>query len=399
MKAALPSRATLRPRPEVAPTERDIEAAAGLIREAETMAVLCGAGCRGASAELIALADHLQAPLVHTYRGKDLLPYHHPYWIGGLGLIGSKAGLQAVSDADLLIMLGTDYPYPEFLPKHGRVIQVDERAFALGRRTSIALGVVGSVSAAVNMLLSRLPRRSDNGFLAKVQQARGDWDRMLDEKADPARSRDKIHPQAVARLLGELASDEAIFVNDTGEVTLWAANWVRQRTLQRIIGSFNNAAVGTALGMANGVQALDRGRQVIVQVGDGGFTMLAGELMTAVEHRLPVKIVVYDNAGWGLVHVEMEGAGLPAMEGATFPNMNFAAYAAACGAEGSTAEDPTALPKMIRDFLACPGPAVLHAKVNPNELPTMPHMDLAQAVRFGVAKAKEGLLTLTSGGS
>lgn len=353
------------------------------------MSVLCGFGCRGADSELVRLAEHLQAPLVHTYRAKDLLTYDHPFWIGGLGVIGSKAGLEAVKDSDLLLMLGTDYPYPEFLPKHGRVIQVDERAFALGRRTPVALGIVGSVGPTIRALLAQLPRRDEDEWLRKVRETRRDWDEMLAGKADPARSADKIHPQAVARLLSDRARDDAIFVNDTGEVTLWAANWTRQRAGQRIIGSFNNAAVGTAVGMANGVQALDRDRQVIVQVGDGGFTMLAGELMTAVEHQLPIKVVVYDNAGWGLVHLEMEGAGFPAASGASFRNMDFAGYARACGAAGFAAEEPNSLEATIDAFLREPGPAVLQARVDPDELPTMPHFDLAQAIRFGLAKAKE----------
>jgi pyruvate dehydrogenase (quinone) len=395
--SSVASLATLRPRPDVAPDEADIVAAARLIEDARSVAVLCGAGCRAAAGDLAQLAEHLQAPLVHTYRAKDLLPYDHPYWIGGLGVIGSKAGLHAVSDADVLIMLGSDYPYPEYLPSHGRIVQVDERAFAIGRRAPVALGVVGSVQPTVRALLGRLTRRSESAFLAEVQQARRDWDGMLAEKADPERSADRIHPQAVARLLSELARDDAIFVNDTGEVTLWAANWARQRGGQRIIGSFNNAAVGTAVGMANGVQALGRARQVVVQVGDGGFTMLSGELMTAVEHRLPVKIAVYDNSGWGLVHLEMEGAGLPATAGASFPNMDFAAYAQACGAAGFSVERPAELGETVRAFLAAPGPAVLHAKVHPGEIPTMPHFDIAQAIRFGIAKAREQVLQLLPG--
>ena len=391
MKAAgeVASLRTLRPRPEVAPAEEDVEAAARLVAEANSVALFCGVGCSGAAAELVQLAEHLQAPMAHTYRAKDLLPYDHPFWVGGVGLIGSKAGLQAVEDADLLLMLGTDYPYPEFLPKHGKVIQVDERAFALGRRTSVALGIVGSVRPTVRALLERLPKRADDGFLSGVGETRRKWDEMLADKADPSRSSGKIHPQAVARLLSDHARDDAVFVNDTGEVTLWAANWTRQRGDQRIIGSFNNAAVGTALGMANGVQVLDRHRQVIVQVGDGGMTMLAGELMTAVEHQLPVKIVVYDNGGWGLVHLEMEGAGYPAASGSAFPNMDFAAYARACGAAGLTANEPKSLESTIRSFVTTPGPAVLHVVVDPNELPVMPHFDIAQAVKFGIAKAKE----------
>lgn len=383
------SLATLRPRPEVAPAEEDIEAAARLVEQSKSVAMLCGIGCRGAAAELRQLAQHLQAPLVHTYRAKDLMPYDDPHWTGGLGLIGSKAGLEAVKDADLLLMLGTDYPYPEFLPTHGRVIQVDERAFALGRRTPVALGIVGSIGPTLRALRSRLPLRSDDRFLHSVQQSRRKWDEMLTEKADPSRSKDKIHPQSMARLLSDHARDDAIFVNDTGEVTLWAANWTRQRAGQRIIGSFNNAAVGTALGMANGVQLLDRARQVIVQIGDGGFTMLAGELMTAVEHRLPIKVVVYDNAGWGLVHLEMEGAGMPAAPGTAFPNMDFAAYAQACGAAGFLADEPASLERTIREFLGSPGPALLHARIDPEELPVMPEFDLAQAIRFGIAKARE----------
>ncbi|HEV2866706.1 MAG TPA: thiamine pyrophosphate-binding protein [Allosphingosinicella sp.] len=391
-KGEVPSLATLRPRPEVAPAQEDVNAAAKLIAEAETVTVLCGAGCRGAEAELVRLAERLRAPLVHTYRAKDLLPYDHPHWIGGLGMIGSRAGVDAVADAGLLLMLGTDYPYPEYLPTHGNVVQIDERGFALGRRTSVVLGIVGSVRPAVSMLLERLEPRSDGGFLEKANEARAKWDGMLTQKADPARSRDRIHPQAVARLVSDNAREDAVFVNDTGEVTLWAANWTRQRGRQRIIGSFNNAAVGTALGLANGAQALERGRQVIVQVGDGGFTMLAGELMTAVEHRLPLKVVVYDNSGWGLVHIEMEGAGMPAMAGAAFPNMDFAAYARACGAAGFSASEPAALEQTVTAFLAAEGPAVLHAKVDPDELPAMPHIDVGQAWRFGIAKAKEKLL-------
>jgi pyruvate dehydrogenase (quinone)/pyruvate oxidase len=236
------------------------------------------------------------------------------------------------------------------------VIQVDERAPANGRRAGVAQGIVGSVRPALSALLARLPERSDGTFLEKVREARREWDAMLGEKADPARSVERIYPQALARRLSDLARDEAVFVNDTGEVTLWAANWARPRAGQRVIGSFNNAAVGTALGMANGVQALDRARQVIVQVGDGGFTMLAGELMTAVEHRLPVKIAVYDNSGWGLVHLEMEAAGLPAVRGTRFPNMDFAAYAQSCGATGFTAADPAGLETALPQFLAADGP-------------------------------------------
>jgi pyruvate dehydrogenase (quinone)/pyruvate oxidase len=387
----VPSLPTLRARPPVAPNAEDIAAAAALIDQAGTIAVFCGAGCRGAEAELIELSERLKAPLTHTYRGQELLPYGDPHWIGGVGLIGSRAGVDAVRDADLLLMLGTDYPYVDFLPKHGNVIQIDERAFALGRRTPIALGIVGSVKPALRMLLERLAPREDDAFFARASETRRTWDKVLDEKADPGRSKDKIHPQAVARAISDHAADDAILVTDTGEVTLWAANWLRQTGRQRITGSFNNAAVGTGLGIANGAQALDRDRQVVLHSGDGGFTMLIGEFMTAIEHKLPIKVVVYDNAGWGLVHLEMERAGNPAASGASFPNMDFAAFARACGAQGFTARDPATLVTTIQAFLAASGPAILHAIVDPAEIPSMPHIEAGQVWKFGIAKVKEAL--------
>src|SRR4051812_29912777 len=218
------SLATLRPRPEIAPAPGDMDAAAELIEAAETVAIFCGAGCRGSEQELKALSDHLRAPLMHTYRAKELLPYDDPRWMGGVGLIGGKPGVDAVMDADLLLMLGSDYPYSEYLPAHGKVVQIDERPFALGRRTGVALGVIGSVRPALRMLVDRLAPRSDDRFFVKVGKARAEWEEMLAEKADVTRSADKIHPQAVSRLISDHAEGDAIFVVDTGEVTLWAAN-------------------------------------------------------------------------------------------------------------------------------------------------------------------------------
>ena len=394
LSKAVPSLPTLRTRPEVAPAPADIAAAAELLGHAESIAVFCGAGCWGAQSELRLLAERLKAPLLHTYRAKELMPFDDPHWIGGVGLIGGKPGVDAVHDADLLVMLGTDYPYVDFLPTHGRVIQIDERAFALGRRAPIALGVVGSVRPALSMLLEQLTPREDDAFLRKTAKARQTWNEMLDAKADLGRSGDKIHPQALARCISDHAAEDAVLVCDTGEVTLWAANWLRQTGRQRITGSFNNAAVGTGLGIANGAQALDRHRQVILQTGDGGFTMLLGEFMTAVEHRLPVKVVVYDNASWGLVKLEMEAAGVPAARGAQFPNLDFAAFARACGAQGFGVREPQALEATVREFLASSGPAILHAVIDPDELPAMPHVDIEQAWKFGVAKVKERLLSL-----
>jgi pyruvate dehydrogenase (quinone)/pyruvate oxidase len=382
----------LRPRPEIVPDPAEIAAAAAMIGEAKSVAIFCGNGCRGASEGLLALAGRLKAPLLHTYRGKDILPYDSPLWMGGVGLIGGKPGVDAVNEADLLLMLGTDYPYGEFLPRHGRVIQIDERTGVLGRRAPIALGITGSVRPSIAALLDHLPERSDTAFLDGVGKARAAWNETLDKRADPERSAKLIHPPRLARCLSDHADDDAVIITDTGEVTLWAANWTRQKRGQRLCGSFNNAAVGTGLGIANGIQALDRRRQVILHVGDGGMSMLMSEFITAVEHDLPIKVVVYDNGGWGLVHLEMEGAGLPATKGSTLMAIDFAAFALACGADGFAVSDPARLERTVTDFLGLPGPAILHVAVDPDEIPLMPRLEIGQAARFGIAKAKEILL-------
>jgi thiamine pyrophosphate-dependent acetolactate synthase large subunit-like protein len=290
--------ATLRPRPGLAASAADIAEIVRRIDEADSVVIMCGAGCRGSAEELRALSDRLRAPLIHTVKGKEILPYDDPRWMGGIGMIGTKPVYNAVMHCDVLLMLGTDYPYSEFLPRKSSVIQVDDRQHVLGRRAPTALGVLGSVRPTVKLLVDKVASKTDSEFLDRVTKERRKWDEMLDKQADPARSRDRIHPQAVARAVSDLAKDDAVFVIDTGLNTLWSANWIRQTGSQRIVGSFNNAAVGTALGQANGIQALDRSRQVIALCGDGGFNMLMCEFLTAVHHKLAVKVVVY-GAGAG----------------------------------------------------------------------------------------------------
>jgi pyruvate dehydrogenase (quinone) len=223
-----------------------------------------------------------------------------------------------------------------------------------------------------------------------MQKEWASWQQMLAEKADPARSKDHIHPQALARAVSDLAADNAVFRVDTGLVTLWTANWLRPRGSQQITGSFNNAAVGTALGMSNGIQALDRSRQVIAMCGDGGFAMLMQEFMTSAQHGLPIKAFIFNNAGWGLVHLEMEEAGLPVFtQGATFKNPDFAMFAQSCGGTGFRITRPDTLRDTIARALATPGPVVVDVAVDPNELPAMPHIGIEQVWKFGIGKIRE----------
>jgi pyruvate dehydrogenase (quinone) len=393
----VPSLLTLKPRPEILASEDDIAQIARRIDEAGSVVIMCGGGCHGAAEELRALSDRLKAPLIHSVKGKDIMPYDDPRWMGGIGMIGTKADYHAVMHCDLFLMLGADYPYSEFLPRECVVIQVDERARVLGRRAPTKLGVVGSVRPTVKSLLDRVKPKSDGGFFDRVTAQRKAWDEMQDKQADPARSKDRIHPQAVARMASDLAKRDAVFVIDTGLNTLWSGNWIRQSGEQRIIGSFNNGAVGTALGQANGVQALNRSRQVIALCGDGGFNMLMCEFLTAMQHKLPVKAVVYNNSSLGLIRLEAESMGLPAWKAMDFLNPDYVALARACGAVGFKAEKPGELRGAIDQALKAEGPAIVDCVVPADELPNFPHIDLEKAENFAKAKIKEAILAVTGG--
>ncbi len=386
---AVGSLATLRPRPEISPADADLDSAAQMIDRAKSVVLFVGNGARGAKAEVAALARKLQAPIVHTYRALDLFAFDDAYVIGGLGLIGSKAGYDAIHRCELLLMIGSDYPYTEFLPHKAQVIQIDERAFAIGRRLPVAQSIVGSARPSVAGLLARAKPRTDDSFLGSYQRDWASWTRMLDKKADLNRSKELIHPQGLARAISDLAAEDALFCVDTGEVTLWSGNWLRPRGRQQIIGSYNNAAVGVALGMANGAQAIDQHRQVIVLCGDGGFAMLMQEFFTSVQHALPVKVFVFNNGGWGLVHLEMEEAGLPVFSGAKTGNPDFAMFAQSCGAQGFRVSNPQLLRDTIARALAASGPVVVDVAVDPSEIPAMPHVKIEQAWRFGVGKIRE----------
>jgi pyruvate dehydrogenase (quinone) len=386
---------TLKPRPEFTANNQDVSEMARRIDHADSVVIMCGAGCRGAADELGALSDRLKAPLIHSVKGKDIMPYDDPRWMGGIGMIGTKAGYNAAMHCGLLLMVGTD-SYSNFLPRDGNVVQIDERPQVLGRRAPTALGVAGSARPTLKLLLDRVAPKTDRRFLEKVTHERQKWDQMLDKQADPARSKNRIHPQAVARAVSDLANPDAVFVLDTGLNTLWSANWIRQSGSQRMIGSFNNAAVGTAVGQANGVEALDRSRQVIALVGDGGFNMLMCEFLTAMHHKLPIKVVIFDNSAFGLIPLEAKAAGLaPFRPGIEFPNPDFAALARACGGHGFTARKPGDLKPAIRQALDYDGPTILDAVVVADEVPNLPHVDLDMIGHFALAKAKEAVLAVT----
>jgi pyruvate dehydrogenase (quinone) len=388
--------ATLKPRAEFAASEDKIAEIARRIDQVRNVIIMCGAGCHGAAEELRGLSDRLKAPLIHSVKGKDIMPYDDPHWMGGIGMIGTKADYQAMRDCELFLMVGTDYPYSVFLPDKEKVVQIDERPQVLGRRAPTVLGATGSARPTLKLLIDRVAQKRDTEFWDKMTEERRKWDEKLNKQADLARSKDRIHPQAVARTVSDLAQRDAIFTIDTGLNTLWSANWIRQSGSQRIFGSFNNGAVGTALGQANGIQAHARSRQVIALCGDGGFNMLMCEFLTAVQHKLPVKVVVYNNSAFGLITLEAESIGVPAFrEGIQFPNPDFVAFARACGGQGFSAKKPGDLKAAISEAFAVDGPAIIDAVVVADELPNVPHLELETVEHVAVAKIREAVLAVT----
>ena len=292
-------------------------------------------------------------------------------------------------------MVGTDYPYSEFLPESGKVAQIDERAEVLGRRAPTACAAHGSARPALRRLLELVQAKDDAGFFDRAMRERAGWDRVLDRQADPGRQPDKIHPQAVAGSSATRRRGRGVRVRHRAQHAL-VGQLDPPRGSQRIIGSFNDAAVGTALGQANGVQALDRSRQVIALCGDGGFNMLMSEFLTAVHHELPVKVVVFNNGAVGLIALEAEQLGIPAFNKAiAYRNPDFAAFARACGGHGFTARQPDELKGALEQALAAKGPAIVDAVVPADELPNLPHVEPATVRNFAIAKVKEAVLAFT----
>ncbi len=369
--------------PAIAPPAEDVDRLAAMLRTAGSVTLLCGAGCAGAHTEVLALAERLKSPIVHTMRGKEYLEYDNPYDVGMTGLIGFASGYYAIESGDMLLMLGTDFPYRQFYPADAKIAQVDNRGENLGRRTRIDLGLVGDVKATLEMLLPRLPGKTDSAHLDRAVQHYRRARRDLDDLASGRPGRTPIHPQYVVRKVSELATPDAIFTADVGTPTIWAARYLKMNGRRRLLGSFNHGSMANALPQAIGAQATFPGRQVISLSGDGGFAMLMGEFLTLTQMKLPVKVIVFNNSILGFVSMEMKASGfLP--EGVDLENPNFAKLAEAAGALGLRAEDPVEVePALVRAF-AHEGPVLLDVVTNRTELAMPPRTTMEQMKGFGL---------------
>ena len=389
--APAPKAEGLLPRPPVVtPSPGDLDRLAALLNgEDDRITILCGSGCQGAHHELLALGARLKAPMVHALRGKEHVEWENPYDVGMTGLIGFSSGYYAMRDCDVLLMLGTDFPYRQFYPEGNavRIAQVDLRPENIGRRVPVDLGVVGDVRATLTALLPLLKQKRDGKHLSQAQQHYAKSRRELDDLAKGTSGKRLIHPQQIAKALSDQAAADAIFTCDVGLPTVWAARYLAMNGKRRLLGSFWHGSMANAMAQAIGAQAVYPSRQVISLSGDGGFTMLMGDFISLTQLKLPVKVVVFNNGTLGFIELEQKSTGFLEF-GTELNNPNFAAMAKAMGIHGVRLEDPADVEPGIAAALAHDGPVLIDAVVNRTELAMPPSITLEMAKGFTLYMVK-----------
>lgn len=373
--------------PVIHPSEDEIIVLSEILNEDARVTLLCGAGCSGAHDEVVALAARLKAPIVHAFRGKEYLEHDNPYDVGMTGLVGFASGFNAIKNCDILLMLGTDFPYRAFYPEHARILQIDVRPEALGNRCALHLGLLGDIKHTVALLLPKLKEKTAtehlDDALADYRKTRQD----LDSLAESSPNSEIIHPQYVSRLANELAADDAIFTCDVGSPIVWAARYLKLNGKRRLIGSFNHGSMANAMLQAIGAQCAFPDRQVISFSGDGGFTMMMGDFITLTQIGLNVKVIVLNNGSLGFIEMEMKASGF-LDTGTELKNPNFAAMAEAMGIKGIRVERPEELRAALASAFAHDGPVLVDVVSARQELAMPPKTTLDQAYHFGMFTMK-----------
>ncbi|MBU9764337.1 ubiquinone-dependent pyruvate dehydrogenase [Mycobacterium sp. TNTM28] len=378
--AARPVRPT---RSIVRPDDESVRRAADILNAAQRVTILGGAGVAGAHDALVELASTLQAPVVHALRGKEFIEYDNPYDVGMTGLLGFASGYKAIKEADTLLMLGTDFPYQQFLPEGATIVQVDIRGRNLGRRVPIDLGLRGSVRDTLAALQPLLKAKTDREHLDRSLRHYAKTRSTLDSLAVNDRDKTPIRPEYVAGLANRLATDDAVFTCDVGSPVVWAARYLTMNGRRRLVGSFNHGTMANALPHAIGAQTAFGGRQVVALAGDGGLTMLFGELVTLIQNRLPVKVIVFNNSSLNFVELEMKAAGIVTF-GTDLVNPDFAAVAQSMGMFGRRVTEPADLERAIADAFAHDGPAVVDVLTARQEMSIPPAITVEQAKGFSL---------------
>src|ERR1700719_2334409 len=375
------------PKPTVCPSDEEIATLAKILNKAKKITILGGAGCAGAHAELIELAGKLNAPIVHAMRGKEFIEYDNPFDVGMTGLLGFSSGYHAMMDSDLLLMIGTDFPYQPFFPKDATIVQIDIRGEQLGRRTKVDYGFVGDTKTTLRALLPKLSQNDNDKHLKASLEHYKKARKGLDELATEGSGKKPIHPQFAVRVLDELAAKDTIFSCDVGTPTIWAARYLTMNGKRRLLGSFNHGSMANALPQAIGAQVSYPGRQVVSLCGDGGLAMLMGDMLSLRQLNVPVKIIVFKNGSLAFVELEMKAAGILDF-GTDLQNPNFAKMAEAGGLLGPRAGTSAQVRPMIAQALKHDGPALLEAVVDRQELSMPPTITAEQVKGFSLFTLK-----------
>jgi pyruvate dehydrogenase (quinone) len=376
-------------RPVMVPDESDLERLAALLNGDGRVTVLCGSGCAGAHDELLDLGERLKAPMVHALRGKEHVEWSNPYDVGMTGLIGFSSGYYAMLDCDVLLMLGSDFPYRQFYPQGSgvRIAQIDIRPENIGRRVPVDLGVTGDVKATLAAVLPLLNQKGNGAHLAQAREHYGKARKALDDLAVAMPGKGLIHPQQIAKAISDRAAEDAVFTCDVGLPTVWAARYLAMNGKRRLVGSFWHGSMANAMAQAIGAQATFPGRQVVSLSGDGGFQMLMGDFLSLVQLGLPVKVIVFNNGALGFIELEQKSTGFLPF-GTEFKNPNFAAIAEAAGIRGIRLEDPGEVETGIAAALSHNGPVLVDAVVNRTELAIPPAVTLEMAKGFTLYMVK-----------
>ncbi|EHL32478.1 ubiquinone-dependent pyruvate dehydrogenase [Legionella drancourtii] len=374
-------------RPDVVPPEPVLQDIAARLNAAKNVTVFCGIGAANAQDELMRLCHTLQAPVIHTLRAKPFIEPNNPYDVGMTGFIGFSSGYHAMEACDTLLLLGTNFPYRQFYPTKAQIIQIDLHGEQLKKRVDLAVGAVGDIACTLKALLPLLSSKQDSRHLEKArahyQKARQGLDALATQTAD----KKPLHPQFLAQAISQVADDDTVFTVDVGTPTVWAARYLRMNGKRRLLGSFNHGSMANALSQAIGAQASYPERQVVALCGDGGFAMLMGDILTLVQHQLPIKIVIFNNSALGFVEMEMHVGGM--LDYATsLVNPNFAALAQSVGIKGIRVDSASALDADLHTAFAHDGPVIIDVAIHRNELIIPPTIEAAQVKGFSLYMMK-----------
>ncbi len=373
--------------PEIRPSAEDVQQLAGLIDQHHKITIFCGIGAADAHDEVVGLSNKLNAPVAYSFRAKMDIQYDNPNEIGMTGLLGMPAAYHSMHESSLLILLGTDFPYTPFMPTDCKIVQVDIKPERIGRRAKVDVGLCGSVKDTLKALLQLIAQKEDDSFLKAQLKVYDEVKKKLKTYVDDTGNKESIHPEFVASTINELADDDAIFTVDTGMCCVWGARYIQATGKRQMLGSFNHGSMANAMPQAIGAALACPGRQVIAFCGDGGISMLLGDLATITQYNLPVKIIVFNNRSLGMVKLEMEVAGLPDWQ-TDMHNPDFALVAQAMGMEGITVSDPDDIKQALKEAFMYKGPALVNIMTDPNALAMPPKIEFEQVKGMALSMTK-----------